>query len=602
MAIIYTYPTKATPNDNDLILISDSEDSNKTKQVKISTLPGGSDSGVSSVTAVLPLASTGGGTPVISLTGLTGFGTTGQVIKVNSNADGLEWGADGGSVPDGNIYEVQYNGNGEFAASNTFTYENRVLSLGVVSDTAASSLKIYGGGSADSRLTLFCSAGDHGVTLEGPDHTGGTPGSYTIKLPNSLPSVANQILESNASGALSWIPTPSGGGSYTAGDGLQLNGAVFSTDLKENGGLVIESNELALDLSASSITGTLATSDGGTGSSNTEYCDLTANVTGILPVGKGGTGVNTLGASRLILGNGTSAVTSISSQTKGTMVVGNNTTTTTLAVGTDGHVLTAASSEATGVRWTAPTVAASNVTGTLPVANGGTGSSTTPAAVGSISFANSGQTGYDTSSQFKYDQNTLTNYTTSTTTPAVYLVSANATSVGGVGGTYTGGIGAVNIQNTSTVNNSVPLVISSSHAQGGAANISRLVTFYGGSSGAAGSFRCGDIFTNSSVPDVSLTNASDYRLKENVVPLSSSTIKIKALNPVSYNMIGYSQVAEGFLAHELQEHFPNAVVGEKDAVDSDGNINPQMVDYTKIIPALVGTIKELTARIEALEA
>jgi hypothetical protein len=295
MAIIYTYPTKATPNDNDLILISDSEDSNKTKQVKISTLPGGSGSGVSSVTAVLPLASTGGGTPAISLTGLTGFGTTGQVIKVNSNADGLEWGADGGSVPAGNIYEVQYNGNGEFVASTTFTYENRVLSLGVVGDTAASSLKIYGGGSADSRLTLFCSAGDHGVTLEGPDHTGGTPGSYTIKLPNSLPSVANQILESNASGALSWIPTPSSGGSYTAGDGLQLNGTVFSTDLKENGGLVIESNELALDLSASSITGTLATSDGGTGSSSTEYCDLASNVTGILPITQGGTGLNTVG-------------------------------------------------------------------------------------------------------------------------------------------------------------------------------------------------------------------------------------------------------------------------------------------------------------------
>jgi len=95
MAIIYTYPVKATPNDNDLILISDSEDSNKTKQVKISTLPGGSGSGVSSVTAVLPLASTGGGTPAISLTGLTGFGAAGQVIKVNSGADGLEWGAAG---------------------------------------------------------------------------------------------------------------------------------------------------------------------------------------------------------------------------------------------------------------------------------------------------------------------------------------------------------------------------------------------------------------------------------------------------------------------------------------------------------------------------
>lgn len=601
MAIIYTYPTKATPITGDLILISDSADSNKTKQVTVGSLPFTNNPGtVTSVGLSMPSAFAVANTPVTSSDTIAVTTTGGNVGQFLAH-DGT-WGTPTGGAanPAGSIYEVQYNGNGEFAASTTFTYENRVLSLGVVGDTAASSLKIYGGGSADSRLTLFCSAGTHGVTLEGPDHTGGS--NYTIKLPASLPSVANQVLESNASGTLSWIPTPTAGVSYTAGDGLQLNGTIFSTDLKENGGLAIESNELALDLAATSITGTLATSNGGTGSSNTEYCDLAANVTGVLPVGKGGTGVATLGASRLILGNGTSPVTSISSQTKGTMVVGNNTTTTTLAVGTDGHVLTAASSEATGVRWTAATVNASNVTGTLPVANGGTGSSTTPAAVGSIGFANSGQTGYDTSSQFKYDQNTLTNYTTSTTTPAVYLVSANATSVGGVGGTYTGGIGAVNIQNTSTVNNSVPLVISSSHAQGGAANISRLVTFYGGSSGAAGSFRCGDIFTNSSVPDVSLTNASDYRLKENIVPLSSSTSKIKALNPVSYNMIGYSQVAEGFLAHELQEHFPNAVVGEKDAVDSDGNINPQMVDYTKVIPALVGTIKELTARIEALEA
>ena len=34
MAIIYTYPTKATPANDDLVLISDSADGNKTKQVK----------------------------------------------------------------------------------------------------------------------------------------------------------------------------------------------------------------------------------------------------------------------------------------------------------------------------------------------------------------------------------------------------------------------------------------------------------------------------------------------------------------------------------------------------------------------------------------
>ena len=39
MAIIYTYPVKTNPVGDDLILISDSADSNKTKQAKASTLP-----------------------------------------------------------------------------------------------------------------------------------------------------------------------------------------------------------------------------------------------------------------------------------------------------------------------------------------------------------------------------------------------------------------------------------------------------------------------------------------------------------------------------------------------------------------------------------
>ena len=50
-----------------------------------------------------------------------------------------------------------------------------------------------------------------------------------------------------------------------AGDGLDSTSGVLSVDLKANGGLVIESTEIAVDLSASSITGTLAVGDGGTG-------------------------------------------------------------------------------------------------------------------------------------------------------------------------------------------------------------------------------------------------------------------------------------------------------------------------------------------------
>lgn len=61
------------------------------------------------------------------------------------------------------------------------------------------------------------------------------------------------------------ITIASTGASFTAGNGLDLVGTEFSVDLKANGGLVIESTELAIDLGASSITGTLAVGDGGTG-------------------------------------------------------------------------------------------------------------------------------------------------------------------------------------------------------------------------------------------------------------------------------------------------------------------------------------------------
>lgn len=58
----------------------------------------------------------------------------------------------------------------------------------------------------------------------------------------------------------------------TGGDGMTVtngNGSItISTDLKTNGGLVIESGQVAVDLGASAITGTLAIGDGGTGATD----------------------------------------------------------------------------------------------------------------------------------------------------------------------------------------------------------------------------------------------------------------------------------------------------------------------------------------------
>jgi hypothetical protein len=87
MAIIYTYPVKATPNANDLILISDSQDSNKTKQVTIASLPGGSGSGVSSVTsanAAITVADSST-TPVLTSVAYSGGANIGHVPTGGDN-------------------------------------------------------------------------------------------------------------------------------------------------------------------------------------------------------------------------------------------------------------------------------------------------------------------------------------------------------------------------------------------------------------------------------------------------------------------------------------------------------------------------------------
>ena len=58
---------------------------------------------------------------------------------------------------------------------------------------------------------------------------------------------------------------------------------------------------------------------------------------------------------------------------------------------------------------------------------------------------------------------------------------------------------------------------------------------------------------------------------------------------------------DGFFAHEVAEVVPEAIVGLKDAVDDKGDINPQGIDQSKLVPLLVKTIQELEARIKTLE-
>jgi len=94
---------------------------------------------------------------------------------------------------------------------------------------------------------------------------------------------------------------------------------------------------------------------------------------------------------------------------------------------------------------------------------------------------------------------------------------------------------------------------------------------------------------------------SDYRLKEDIQDVPNATARLLSLKPCNFKWIGSSERTDGFLAHELAEQVPDAVTGEKDAVDADGNPDYQGIDQAKIVPLLVKTIQELEARITELE-
>ena len=102
---------------------------------------------------------------------------------------------------------------------------------------------------------------------------------------------------------------------------------------------------------------------------------------------------------------------------------------------------------------------------------------------------------------------------------------------------------------------------------------------------------------------VAFNTSSDYRLKENVVTDWDATTRLKQLKPSRFNFIadGTDRVVDGFLAHEVSSIVPEAICGEKDAVDADGNAVMQGIDQSKLVPLLVKTIQELEARITTLE-
>ena len=108
------------------------------------------------------------------------------------------------------------------------------------------------------------------------------------------------------------------------------------------------------------------------------------------------------------------------------------------------------------------------------------------------------------------------------------------------------------------------------------------------------------IQSNGTVNAVSFGATSDYRIKDNIVPLGTSISCIN-LKPIQYTNTGTNREYYGFLAHEVQEHFPIVVEGVKDETDDNGNDVLQQIHYTQIIPILVNDIQNLMKEVKGLK-
>ena len=137
----------------------------------------------------------------------------------------------------------------------------------------------------------------------------------------------------------------------------------------------------------------------------------------------------------------------------------------------------------------------------------------------------------------------------------------------------------------------------------------------------------GKITTSSN--STTYSTSSDYRLKENVAPITGAINRLKGLKPSRFNFKNSpTETLDGFLAHEVSAYVPEAITGEKDAMEvetkyeaddvetqgdnptkeigdaktySTTNIEAQTIDQAKLVPLLVGALQEAVTKIETLE-
>jgi len=344
---------------------------------------------------------------------------------------------------------------------------------------------------------------------------------------------------------------------------------------------------------------------GGTGDfTSSATVSATTEISGVLPIGSGGTGtILSPGAGQLLIGTSSGAYVP-AALSAGTGISINN---------TSGGIQISASGSAAGVNSIAGSninvsPASGNVVISLTNSNVVNALGYTPATTTSPTFSSS-------VTSPTYYVGTGSNYITQSVSDQVFIYAG-----GVVGAKFTSsGIGTSNLIATGSIGcgnlfyGNFNLTVKGTNYSQSAAYIE---SYSGGSSGLGINMVGGSVYAlvfqynSTSSGQIVVTpgatsyeTTSDRRLKDNIVPLENSGAEIDALKPRQFTWKTTGETKKGFIADELQQIIPGAVSGEPDAVDEEGKPIYQGVDAStpEMIALIICELQSLRKRVTAAE-
>jgi len=107
-------------------------------------------------------------------------------------------------------------------------------------------------------------------------------------------------------------------------------------------------------------------------------------------------------------------------------------------------------------------------------------------------------------------------------------------------------------------------------------------------------------------------NASDKRLKSNIIPIGNPLEKLSLINGKHYTITTKSKSPDGkinlksreqygVIAQELEAVFPEMVQEKALFINAGDETLYKTVDYNQLVPVLLEAIKELNAKVNSLE-